>query len=65
MRNIWRTYENEMTGTVIDIYQTGRSFKTVTHYKATKHSDSESVTKKYQSMDTVMNKVTDYVQRGS
>ena len=63
MENIWRTYVNEVTGTTMDISQTGKTFKTVTHYKATKHSEAESVTKKYQSLDAVMNKIKDYVIR--
>jgi hypothetical protein len=46
------TYKN-LAGTVLEVHQKGKGFKTVRHYKATNHSPAESVEKHHRTYSAV------------
>jgi hypothetical protein len=40
-------YRNDLTGTVVEVQQTGKSFKTKTTFQATKRSSEETIEKRH------------------
>lgn len=55
-------YLNELTGKTVEVFQTGKSFKTETTYIATKRVAEETITRKHRCWSGVEKQIKGMVQ---